>query len=187
VLDTAPVCLYHYIEPSEGLGKGGIMRKTDLLLVFCISGQCCALPLKCIERIIRAVEICPLPKAPEIVAGLINVQGQAISVLNIRKLFRLPEIETNLSDQIIIAHTLKRMVAIPVNDVSGVSEYEEQDFISSEELFPGIEYLEGVAKLKEGIVYIYDLERFLSLNEMAVIDPLPHTDDKISEVGSHGA
>jgi|WetSurMetagenome_2_1015567.scaffolds.fasta_scaffold00416_2 purine-binding chemotaxis protein CheW len=164
-----------------------MLQKTDCLLVFCLSEQRCALPLKCVERVIRSVEISPLPKAPPIVEGLINIQGRPVPVLNIRKLFRLPEIETSLSDQIIIAHTLKRMVAIPVNDVGGVAEYEDQDFITSEELFPGIEYLEGVAKLKEGIVYIYDLERFLSLNEIAAIDCLLHTDDRISAAGSHGA
>jgi purine-binding chemotaxis protein CheW len=165
---------------------GGKVKKADMLLVFCLEGQCCALPLQCIERTIRSVEISPFPGAPEIVSGLINIHGMSVPVLNIRKLFHLPEIEITLSDQIILAHTLSRLVAIPVNEVSGIAEYEEQDFITSEELFPGIEFLEGVTKLKEGIVYIYDLDRFLSLDDITVIGTLLQTDKKTPEAGIRG-
>jgi len=155
------------------------------LLIFTLSQQRCALPLSVIERIIRVVAINPLPKAPEIVLGLINVQGRAIPVLNIRKLFRLPEIEMTLDDHIIIANTSSRPVALLVDNAEGVAEYGEEDVVASEELFPGIEHLEGVVKLKAGssekpqtyggsgrIVYIYDIDKFLSLDDKAVLDRL---------------
>ncbi|HKN18578.1 MAG TPA: chemotaxis protein CheW [Dissulfurispiraceae bacterium] len=164
--------------------------KNDLL-VFALSQQLCALPLSVVERIVRAVEVRPLPQAPEVVLGLINVRGQAIPVLNIRKLFRLSYTEIGLSDQIIIAHTAGRIVGLLVDNTEGVSEYREEDVITSEELFPGIEYLEGVVKLRDsktfpnagGIVYIYDLERFLSLEEKTAIDRLLPPGVRMSEVG----
>lgn len=148
------------------------MSGTDKLLIFDLSGLRCALPLAGIERILRAVEISPLPQAPEIVMGLVNVQGRIIPVLNIRKLFHLPETEPNLNDQIIIARTTTRLVAIPVDSAIGVAEYSAQDIIPSAELFPGIEYLEGVAKLHDGIIYIYNLDRFLTSDDETGIDPL---------------
>jgi len=43
-----------------------------------------------VEKVVRAVEITPLPKAPEIVVGVINAQGRILPVLDIRKRFRLP-------------------------------------------------------------------------------------------------
>ncbi len=164
--------------------------KNDLL-IFTLSQQLCALPLSVVERIVRAVEIHPLAKAPEVVMGLINLQGRAVPVLNIRKLFRLPYIEMALSDQIIIAHTAGRIVGILVDEAVGVEEYRAEDVIPSEELFPGIEYLEGVVRLRESqtfrgagdIVYIYDLDRFLSLEEKTVIDRLLPPGIRMSEVG----
>lgn len=159
------------------------MSEMDKLLIFALSGLRCALPLAGIERILRAVEISPLPKAPEIVMGLVNVQGRVIPVLNIRRLFRLPETEINLNDQIVIARTATRPVAILVDNAIGVAEYAKQDIIPSDELFPGIEYLEGVAKLQDGIIFIYNLDRFLSSEDDAGIDPLlspdiPDTESK---------
>lgn len=49
------------------------MRKIDQVVVFTLEGQQYALPLSAVERIVHAVEITPLPKAPEIVLGVINM------------------------------------------------------------------------------------------------------------------
>jgi purine-binding chemotaxis protein CheW len=149
------------------LFEEALMSGRDKLLIFALSGLRYALPLPDIERILPAVEITPVPKAPEIVMGLVNVQGRIIPVLNIRKLFRLPETPITLNDHIIIARTTLCPVAIVVDNVLSVTEYREQDIVSAAELFPGIEYLEGVAKLENGILLIYDLERFLSPEEKA--------------------
>jgi purine-binding chemotaxis protein CheW len=144
----------------------------EKLLIFALSGLRCALEISDVERILHAVEISPVPKAPEIVMGLVNVQGRIIPVLNIRKLLRLSEIELSLNDQIIIARTASRPVAILVDNVHGVAELSEQEIISPEALYPGIPYLEGVTKLKDGITYIYNLDKFLSSEEKAGIEHL---------------
>jgi purine-binding chemotaxis protein CheW len=70
----------------------------------------------------------------------------------------------------IIAHTSSRTVAILVDNAVGVVDYGREDSIAAEELFPGIGYLKGVVKLKDGIAYIYDLDKFLSLDEEAMLD-----------------
>ena len=147
------------------------MNETQLL-VFALSGQRCALSLSVVETVVRAVEISPLAKAPEIIMGVINVRGRAMPVLNIRKLFRLPESAMTLNDQMIIVHTANRPLAILVDNVVGVAEHGQEDVVRSDELYPGIEYLKGVVKLQDGMAYIYDLDRFLSLEESKVIDRL---------------
>jgi hypothetical protein len=78
------------------------------IVVFNLDEQQYALHLAAVERIVRVAEITPVPKAPAIVLGVINVQGQVIPVINIRKRFRLPDREMSLSDHLIIARTAKR-------------------------------------------------------------------------------
>ncbi len=157
------------------------------MLVFTLSRQRCALPLSRVERVVRAVEISPLPKAPSIVMGLINVCGQAVPVLSVRRLLGLPEAEMGLDDQMLIARTSRRRVAILVDDAEGVAGLEDGDMTPSEELFPGIECLEGVVKLKGGIVYIYDLDKFLSLDEEAAMDRLLVLYPGQPDAGGHDA
>ncbi len=163
------------------------LELSDTLLVFTLSEQRCALALSDVERIVHVVEITPLPKAPEIVMGLVNVRGRAIPVLNIRKLFNLPEVGIALSDQMIIARTSRRTVAILVDNAVGVVDYRQEDITPAEDLFRGIGYLKGVAKLKDGMAYIYDLDSFLSLDEEAILDRILPPGVKMPEVDGHNA
>lgn len=146
------------------------MDKLNQLVVFTFDEQRYALHLSAVERIVRVVEVTPLPKAPEIVLGVVNVQGQITPVINIRKRFCLPEREMNLSDQLIIARTSRRTVALVADAVSGVIERSEQEVIAAEKVLPGIEYVEGVVKLEDGMILIHDLNKFLSLEEEQALD-----------------
>jgi purine-binding chemotaxis protein CheW len=148
------------------------VSRIEKLLVFTLSGLHCALRLSDIERVLHAVEITPVPKAPKIVIGLINVQGSILPVLNIRHLLHLPTVQTTLNDQIILARSTSFTVAILVDNVQGVAECNEQDIIAAEDLYNGIEHLEGVTNLKDGILYIYNLDAFLSSEERSEIEDL---------------
>jgi len=140
------------------------------LVLFQIEGQYYALPLSIVERVVRAVEITPLPKAPDIISGVINVQGQVIPVVNVRKLFRLPAREMALDDRLIIARTARRRVALMVDSVADVREVPEQEIANARQALPFAAYLRGVARIAEGLVLIHDLDQFLSLDEEQALD-----------------
>lgn len=146
------------------------MDISGLMVGLTLDGQRYALRLAQVDRVIRAVEITPLPQAPEIVAGVINVQGQVIPVVNIRKRFRLPEREIILSDQIVIAHTSRRPVALIVDGTDGVIEFPEHWVVHAGKILPDMEYVEGIAKLEDGMILIHDLDKFLSLEEEKTLD-----------------
>jgi purine-binding chemotaxis protein CheW len=124
-----------------------------------------ALDLAAVVRIVHVVEVAPLPKAPEIVLGVINVSGQIIPVVDVRRRFRLPAKEMELYDSLVIARTSKRDLAFIADSVTGVMEHPEEEVTAAHGIVPGLEYLQGVLKLKDGLVFIHDLERFLSLDE----------------------
>ena len=68
------------------------------------------------------MEVTPLPEAPEIVLGVIDLQGNIVPVMSMRKRFGLSEPEASLSDQLIVADTGTRSIALLVSSVSGVTE-----------------------------------------------------------------
>jgi purine-binding chemotaxis protein CheW len=138
--------------------------------VFTLGDQRYALPLSTVERVVRVVEVTPLPQAPDIVLGVVNVQGRVIPVVNPRRRFRLPERDIALTDQLVIAHTTRRPVALVVDAVTGVLEYSGREAVGARDIVPGMEYVEGVVKLADGLVLIHDLDRFLSLDEATALD-----------------
>ncbi len=142
----------------------------DSVVVFTLEGQRIGLPLGTVERAVRVVDVTPLPKAPQIVRGLINVQGRIVPVVNTRKRFGIPEREVALSDQFLIAHTSTRTVAMWVDTVTGVVECSERDFVTAEAIVPGMEYVKGIVKLADGMILVHDLDTFLSLEEQQSLD-----------------
>lgn len=139
-------------------------------LIFSLNELRMALPMPAVERILRAVYITPLPNAPEIVLGVINVQGRIIPVIDMHRRLGLPDREIALSDQMIIAHMDRRPVALVANSVMGFAEYPESKLTDVSNVLPEMEQVTGVVKLDDGLGYIHDLDRFLSLEEAASLD-----------------
>ncbi len=146
------------------------MQMTDKIVHFALNEMRFALYLPAVERIYRLVEITPLPKAPAIVLGLVNIQGRVIPVVNVRKRFHLPEREPELSDKLVLAHTAQRPVALIVDDVGGVKEISDEETVRAETILPASEYVAGVVKLADGLILIHDLDTFLSLEEEKQLD-----------------
>ena len=135
------------------------------IVVFTIDDLLYALPLSTVIRVIHVVEITQLPKAPEIISGIINVKGQIIPVIDVRKRFGMASREISPDDQMILADTGKRQVAILVDTVTGIKDITPRQHVEIKETLPFAEYIKGVAKIEEELILIYDLEQFLNLNE----------------------
>lgn len=146
------------------------MSERIQLVVFRVDTQRYALPLAVVERIVRAVEVTPLPGAPAIALGAIDVQGCVLPVLDIRRRIGLAEQEITPDDQFLIARTARRVVALVIDEAHGVIETEQSAVTGSDGIVPGLEQFQGVVQLDDGLVLIYDLEKFLSLEEARTLD-----------------
>lgn len=144
------------------------------LMVFRLDEQRYALPLAVVERVVRAAEVTPLPKAPAIVFGAINVHGRVLPVLDVRRRFRVPTREIRAADWFLVADTAQRAVVLVIDDSEGVIERPPADIVASTEIIPGVDDFPGVVKLDDGLVLIHDLERFLSLDEARALDKAMH-------------
>lgn len=135
------------------------------LIVFLLEGQRYALHLSVVERVLPMVAVSPLPKAPPLVLGAINLHGTAIPVVDIRRRLGLPPREYGLSAHLLVARANRRILGAPVDEVLGVREVASEAVASPDSVLPGIRHLTGIATLPDGLLFIHDLETFLSLDE----------------------
>jgi purine-binding chemotaxis protein CheW len=132
---------------------------SDAYIIFAVDDQYVALPVGAVKKIIRAVQPTCLPEAPELLSGLINMGGDFIPVINIRKQFKVPERGISLSDRIIIAQTPLHLIAFIVDDIKGVMEFPESDIIPATDIFPKMEdYVAGTAQYNGHTILIYDID-----------------------------
>lgn len=140
------------------------------LLVFTLNDWRCALPLAAVAATHRAVAVTALPGAPYKVMGIINVRGTVLPAIDLRTCFGFARQPLSPDQHIVLGRTSRRPVALIVDGISGVIECAQDAVAAAGDVLPGLESIEGVVKLEDGMVLIHDLDRFLSLEEAAALD-----------------
>lgn len=154
----------------------------ETIVVFALDEPLYAFPLSRVERVIRAVEVSPLPQAPDVVLGVVNLQGQVIPVVDMCTRFGLPAFRMELNSRVIIVRTPKRLLAVAVRSVVDVRALAQAELAGAETVLPSLPYLRGVAKTAEGLTLIYDLDGFLSLEEARCLNEAlaeEHGEDRV--------
>lgn len=135
------------------------------LLIFALDGQRYALPLAAVIRVVRAAALTPLPKAPEIVLGILDLQGEIIPVINLRKRFLLPERPIGCNDQFLVARTSNFPVALAVDGTQEVVQVDPEAVFEPGDIVPGTAFLAGVTRSGGELVLIHDLDTLLFPDE----------------------
>jgi purine-binding chemotaxis protein CheW len=139
-------------------------------LVFLLDEQRYALRLSAVDRVVRMVCITPVSGAPDVLLGIVNLEGRVIPTVDVRQRFNLPKREISPSDRLIFARTERRYVALVADTVTGVIECSDDSLISAERILPGLRHVEGIIKFEDGLILIHNLDKFLSLEEEASVD-----------------
>lgn len=121
-----------------------------------------------VQEINRMTDITHMPNAPVYIDGLVNLRGNIIPVLNLRRRFGLAEKQRDDATRIIIVDVGSRKTGVMVDAVSEVLRFEsslveETPQIVSENL--DAKYISGVGKLNGGkrMVMIIDLAQVLRI------------------------
>lgn len=142
----------------------------DQIVVFELEQQRFALPLTVVERVERAVAITPLTDAPTVIAGVIDVRGDLLPVIALRKQWGLPDRPLALSDQLLIACGSRRRYALLIDCVIDVVYYDTAAVVPAASLAVDTDSLRGAVSLDDGIIFIHDLDYFLSLDAERDLD-----------------
>jgi purine-binding chemotaxis protein CheW len=149
------------------------MDESRTVVVFLVHGQRYALPLAAVERVVRAVEITPWPQAPGTILGAIDVQGDVLPVISLRRRFGLPEREVDLDDELLLARAGTRRVALLVDRVSDVVDYDPQMLVPAETVVARPDSTAAILKQQQGLVLVQRLERLLPPEVMPLEQCLP--------------
>lgn len=145
-------------DPSDQEGQSPTLR----MVVFGIEGQRYALPLSAVVQVLPMVAVSPLPKAPPVALGAVNLHGQVVPVLDIRRRLDLPSRNYGLSDRLLVVRTDRRILAAPVDEVFGVQEVEGEVVAPPDAVLPG---LGSIAGLAERLIVIRDPDSVLSFDD----------------------
>ncbi|MDY7000335.1 MAG: chemotaxis protein CheW [Thermodesulfobacteriota bacterium] len=137
------------------------------LVTFSIGEEEFGVDILKVQEIIRIMEITKVPKAPPFVEGVINLRGNVIPVIDLRKRFGLETREHDSQTRIIVIEINKMIVGFVVDSVSEVLRIPENTVEPPPPVVSGLEseYISGVGKLEDRLLIMLDLDRLLSSEE----------------------
>ncbi len=108
-----------------------------------------------------------VPKAPAFVEGVINLRGEIIPIIDLRKRFNLPAREIGYDSRVIIVDVSGNRIGMMVDSVLEVTRINSSFIEKAPAITKGVDsyYLSGVAKIDNRLIILLDLEKALSGEE----------------------
>lgn len=146
------------------------IKKTEAkkFLVFRLGKEEYGLDIQKITTIIeKDMSIARVPKTPAYIKGVINLRGEIIPVMDLRRRFGLEDMEVTEETRIIIVKIEEITIGLIVDSVAEVIELGEDDIENITNIGGGLsaEYLLGVGKVAERIVTLLHIEKLLELSD----------------------
>ena len=142
-------------------------------LVFELMEERYGIPLSSVKEVIGLTEITKVPNVPDFFVGLINLRGQIISVLDLRKKLKLPEEKyKDKKTTIIITEFENVTIRTIVDDVKEVANFESSQIENKLDIQSslGREFMTGVAKTNDNkLTLLLNIGKVLSLDERVLL------------------
>jgi purine-binding chemotaxis protein CheW len=132
------------------------------VLVFRLDGRRHALDASSVVEVLPALAVSPLPGQPAYVAGVIDLRGAIVPVIDLRTRFARSPRPMELSDRVVVAGARRRLVALWVDDVEEIGELNEAAWAPAGGLVTGDRTLAGVVATAGGLTAIHDLDAFVA-------------------------
>jgi purine-binding chemotaxis protein CheW len=121
-----------------------------------------------VKTIERMMPITRVPKAPQFVEGVINLRGDIVTVIDLKKRFDLPKREETDNTRIIIVNVEDITVGMIVDSATEVIQLPQNAIEMAPSIVAGIDadFLQGVGKIGDKLLIILDLLKILKPDEI---------------------
>lgn len=133
------------------------------LVVFRLAGDDYAVPIAGVHTVEKLMPITRVPRAPQFVDGVINLRGEVVPVVNLRRRLDLPEKAADENTHIVVVLAGEQLVGLLVDEISHVLSL-PHDAIQPAAQVVGEEnrnYISGVGKWEDRMIVLVDLERLV--------------------------
>lgn len=153
----------HEFTPGKDQPQGILLK----LVGFYLGTEEYAVDILRIKEIKLMQQITKVPKAPDFVEGVINLRGDIVPIIDLKKKLNLGEAVIDEETKIIVVEIEGKMVGMIVDEVSEVIEIEDTKLAPPPPIIAGIEgeYLKGVGRMKDKLLILLDITQILTSEE----------------------
>jgi len=171
------------VNPANALvARAAAQHEPDQYLTFLLGGEMFAIGILYIKEIIDYGQLTAVPMMPAFIRGVINLRGAVVPVVDLASRFGgKPNEVTRRSCIVILELSVEEETQVIGVVVDAVNEVLE---IAAAEIEPAprfgakirTDFIAGMGKVKEKFVIILDVNKVLSVDEMAKLEMVTQTD-----------
>jgi purine-binding chemotaxis protein CheW len=137
------------------------VAETQQFCTFLLKNQVFGIPVQQVQEVLKGQDMTRVPLAPEVIRGLINLRGQIVMAVDLRRRFGMedrPEMAAPLN---VVVRTEEGVVSLLVDDIGDVLEVEASRFEDAPQTLQGEqrELVKGVYQLPDHLMLVLDTER----------------------------
>ena len=143
------------------------MKEMTHLCTFCVDDLVCGFEVNCIQEVILAQRMTRVPVISPVVAGLINLRGQIVTAIDMRRRLGVAERGYSKFAMNLVVRTDNGLVSLIVDDVADILDLEPSRLEEPPSTLKGVlgELTRTVYKAPKGLVLVLDVERTVAFEE----------------------
>jgi purine-binding chemotaxis protein CheW len=146
--------------------KPGVEHNSGQFATFFVADLFFGVDVLRVQELLRYQPMTPVPQAPDVIEGLINLRGQIVTAIDMRRRLRLPPGGAEQTPMNMVVRTDDGAVSLLVDEIGDVLDVDEATYERPpENLDPAArELIRGVYKLKGRLLLVLDAERAADLS-----------------------
>jgi purine-binding chemotaxis protein CheW len=118
-----------------------------------------------VQEVLREQEMTRVPLAPAVVNGLINLRGQIVTAIDLRRRLELRERSSERAPMNVVVRTDDGAVSLLVDEIGDVIKVQNGTFEPPPETLTGISrhLIRGIHKLDKQLLLVLDIDRTVDL------------------------
>jgi purine-binding chemotaxis protein CheW len=118
-----------------------------------------------VQEVLRYQEMTPVPLAAPVVSGLINLRGQIVTALDLRRRLKLTERATDRLPMNVVVRVGEEAVSLLVDEIGDVLEVDDDAFELPPETLQGEarRLIRGAYKLEDKLLLVLDTDEVVSV------------------------
>jgi purine-binding chemotaxis protein CheW len=143
------------------------MPEITLLCTFFVDSLFLGIEVEKVQEIIRYQEMTRVPLAPSVVGGLMNLRGQIVTAIDLRRRLDLSERPEELSPLNVIVRTEDETVSLLIDDIGDVLEVNRDDFETPPDTFTSKlrPLIRGAYKLQGQLLLFLDVDKVVDFGD----------------------
>jgi purine-binding chemotaxis protein CheW len=142
-----------------------LMANRQQYATFFVDGMYFGIDVLKVQEVLRAQEMTRVPLAPQVIEGLINLRGQIVTAIDMRRRLKLPQRDSDVAPANVVVQSDEGSFSLLVDEIGDVVEVSQSCYELPPVNMPSAQraLIEGIYKLEGALLLVLNTDRTLNL------------------------